>query len=348
MTRARNIADIGDDVAGGGSLVTTSSPSLGRRNKIINGSMVIDQRNGGSSVTPTSNGTYILDRWRASLSQASKYSVQQNAGSVTPPTGFTNYIGITSTSAYSVLSSDFFMMQQALEGFNVSDLGWGTSSAKAITISFWVRSSLTGTFGGALYNNSGDRSYPFTYTISVADTWEYKTVNIEGETTGTWVTNNGVGIMLNFGLGVGSTYSGTAGSWSSSLYFGATGATSVVGTSGATLYITGVQLEVGSVATPFEHRSYGEELALCQRYYEEWNGLVQYNKARESDRIRYFAWFYKQSKRVPPTLSISNLQDGDSLAIWTDNSVDSFRTQCTAFSDGATPFFTGLTVDAEL
>jgi hypothetical protein len=174
---------------------------------------------------------------------------------------------ITSLSAYSVPSAGYFLLNQAVEGFNVADLGWGTASAQAITVSFWVRSSLTGTFGGALNNSGSSRSYPFSYTINAANTWEQKTLTIAGDTTGTWLTDNRAGVFLRFGLGVGSTFSGTAGTWSGSALFSATGATSVVGTNGATFYITGVQLEAGSVATPFERRDYGRELMLCQRYY---------------------------------------------------------------------------------
>jgi hypothetical protein len=231
--------------------------------------MRIDQRNAGASVTPTVDNQYVLDRWRADLSVSSKYSVQQNAGGVTPPTGFTNYLGVTSLSAYAISASDYFMVEQVVEGFNVSDLGWGSASATAVTLSFKVRSSLTGTFGGSVMNSAANRSYPFTYSISTANTWETKTVTISGDTTGTWVTGNGIGIRLFFGLGVGATNSGTAGAWAAAGYLGATGATSVVGTSGATFYITGVQLEPGTVATPFERRSYGQELALCQRYYQK-------------------------------------------------------------------------------
>jgi len=239
----------------------------GTRNRIMNGAMVIDQRNGGSSVTPTAS-SYTLDRFRLEISQASKLSVEQNAGSVTPPEGFTNYLGITSTSAYSVLTGDFFLLSQRIEGFNVADLGWGTSDAKSVTLSFRVRSSLTGSFGGVLTNSAQDRSYPFTYSIAAADTWTTIEITIAGDTTGTWLTNNGVGLFVYFGLGVGTTYgSGTAGAWAAGNIFAPTGSTSVVGTSGATFYITGVQLEVGDTATPFEHRSYGQELALCQRYY---------------------------------------------------------------------------------
>jgi len=242
------------------------TPVIGMKNKIINGAMVIDQRNAGASVTPTT-GVYTLDRWlAAAYSASSKFSVQQNAGSVTPPVGFTNYLGVTSLSAYSITSSDFLCMIQLIEGYNTADLAWGTANAKTVTLSFWVRSSLTGTFGGAISNNAGDRSYPFSYTISSANTWEQKSITIAGDTSGTWLTTNGAGISLKIGLGVGSTYSGTAGAWAGANYFSATGATSVVGTNGATWYITGVQLEVGSTATSFDYRPYGTELALCQRY----------------------------------------------------------------------------------
>jgi hypothetical protein len=249
--------------------LTTEAQDLGRfRNRIINGDMSIDQRNAGASVTPT-NGQYTLDRWSAiNGGVSSKFSVQQNAGSVTPPTGFSNYLGVTSLSAYSISSSDRFYISHAIEGFNSADFAWGTANAKTITISFWVRSSLTGTFGGAVQNNNQNRSYPFTFTISSANTWEYETVTIAGDTTGTWVgSTNGTGLLLYFGLGVGSTYSGTAGAWAGSDFRSATGAVSVVGTNAATFYITGVQLEVGSVATPFERRDYGRELIMCQRYY---------------------------------------------------------------------------------
>jgi hypothetical protein len=242
------------------------SPYTGMRNRIINGSMTIDQRNAGASVTPT-NAAYTLDRWSALQPVASKFSVQQNAGAVTPPVGFVNYLGVTSLSAYSVLSSDAFAMVQRIEGTNVSDLGWGTANAQAVTLSFWVRSSLTGTFGGSFRNSDANRSYPFTYTISAANTWEQKTVTIAGDTSGTWLTTNGIGINIFFGLGVGSTVSSTAGAWAAGNFLSATGATSVVGTNGATFYITGVQLEKGSTATPFEFRSIGQELGLCQRYY---------------------------------------------------------------------------------
>ena len=246
------------------------------KNRIINGAMVIDQRNAGASVT-VSGGEFVVDRWKCRATSGSKYSAQQNAGSVTPPVGFVNYLGTTSLSAYSVTSSDYFVLVQNIEGYNVADLGWGTASAKTVTLSFQVYSSLTGTFGGSILNNNNNRSYPFTYTVSSANTWTPISITIAGDTTGTWETTTSTGIKVGFGLGAGSTVSGTAGTWSGTLYRSATGATSVVGTNGATFYITGVQLEVGSSATGFEYRQYQQELALCQRYfYQGIIGLVGY------------------------------------------------------------------------
>jgi hypothetical protein len=245
------------------STQSTAATGFGFKNRIINGDMRIDQRNAGASGT---GGAYTVDRWAYFQTQTSKGTWQQNAGSVTPPNGFKNYLGFTSSSSYSVTSSDIFMFRQFIEGFNVADLNWGTANAQTITVSFWVRSSLTGTFGGSVNNNANSRSYPFSYTISVANTWEQKTITIAGDTTGTWTTDNTAGVTLIFGLGVGSTNSGTAGTWASTGYYSATGATSVVGTNGATWYVTGVQLEKGSTATSFDYRPYGTELALCQRY----------------------------------------------------------------------------------
>jgi len=250
------------------NLASAAGTGFAFRNRIINGDMRIDQRNNGASVG-TSSGTsgYSLDRWFYENSQTSKFTMQRNAGGVTPPSYFDNYLGVTSSSAYTVLASDYFHIGQRIEGVNVSDLGWGAIGALSVTLSFWVRSSLTGTFGGAIRNRLGTRSYPFTFTITNANTWEFKTVTIPGDTTGTWDKDSVSGLQLTFGIGTGSTYLAAAGSWAAGNYISATGATSVVGTNGATFYLTGVQLEVGSVATPFERRPYGQELALCQRYF---------------------------------------------------------------------------------
>jgi hypothetical protein len=245
------------------SQLGSAGVSTAFKNRIINGAMVIDQRNAGASGTALS---YTVDRWGYYATQTSKVTWQQNSGSVTPPVGFTNYLGFTSSSAYSVTSTDYFSFYQNIEGFNTADLGWGTANAKTITLSFQVYSSLTGTFGGFLCNSAGSRCYVYSYTIPVANTWTTISVTIAGDTTGTWLTTNGIGLQVIFSLGAGSSVSGTAGSWGSTLYRNVTGATSVVGTNGATFYITGVQLEVGTTATNFDYRPYGTELALCQRY----------------------------------------------------------------------------------
>jgi hypothetical protein len=310
-TNARELAELATAYAGGNG--------LSFRNRIINGDMRIDQRNNGASVTPT-NGQYLVDRWSARLSQASKFSAQQNAGAVTPPVGFENYLGFTSLSAYTVGASEAFGVRQLIEGFNASDLAWGTASAATVTLSFWVRSSLTGTFGGALVNQSAARSYPFTYSISSANTWEQKTITVAGDTTGTWEKTNGIGIRVNFSIGSGSSASGTAGAWAGADFFSATGATSVVGTNGATFFITGVQLEAGSVATPFERRPYGTELALCQRYYWKNAPLTAATNAGLGNGFQTSAIassitvFYPVTMRALPTVSFSNLIVSDNTS----------------------------------
>lgn len=277
------------------STQTTAATGFGFKNRIINGAMMIDQRNAGASVTPT-NATYAIDRFVNNMTQTSKLSVQQSS---TAPAGFTNSMLITSLSAYSITSTDNFQFEQRVEGLNCVDLAWGTASASSVTLSFWVRSSLTGTFGGSLRNNAGDRSYPFSYTISAANTWEQKTVSIAGDTSGTWLTTNGVGIRVGFSLGTGSTLSGAAGSWAGANYLGATGATSVVGTNGATFYITGVQLEKGSTATSFDYRPYGTELALCQRYYQSAPDATFALKGGQ-----YTSGLFPVTMRTAPTLTI--------------------------------------------
>jgi hypothetical protein len=277
------------------------------KNKLINSDMRIDQRNAGASVTITNTGgnTYTLDRWFAYGSAASKFSVQQNAGSVTPPVGFINYSGVTSLAATSLGAGDQYLFGQLIEGFNTADLAWGTANAKTVTLSFQIYSSLTGTFGGSFTNSTQNRSYPFTYTISSANTWTTISVTIAGDTSGTWLTTNGIGLKVFFGLGVGTTSSGTAGSWSGGNYTSATGATSVVGTSGATFYITGVQLEVGSSATGFDYVDYTTQLAMCQRYYWKTNSSTSNNficwvyAANTTDAYGYL--YFPVSMRTSPT-----------------------------------------------
>ena len=238
------------------------------KNRIINGSMVIDQRNAGASTNNSAaTFTYCLDRWGTYATSATKFSIQQNAGSVTLPTGFSNYLGITSLASTTPSATDEYLLSQRIEGLNVADLGWGTASAKTITFSFQVYSSLTGTFGGALQNSALNRFYVFSYSIPVANTWTSISVTIAGDTTGTWLTTNGIGIRVSFDLGTGSTYKGTAGSWGTTFYDGVTGGTNVISTNAATWYVTGVQFEIGSSASSFEVVNYGSQLLMCQRYY---------------------------------------------------------------------------------
>ena len=309
----------------------SSAGLYGFKNRIINGAMMIDQRNSGASVTPANS--YTLDRWYCSNSQSSKFTVQQNASSVTTQAGFPNYLGATSSSAYSVVAGDFFTIIQFIEGFNVADLAFGTSSAATVTVSFWVRSSLTGTFGGSLRNYAGTRSYPFTYTISSANTWEQKSITIAGDTGGTWVGASSNGSMiLTFSLGAGSTYSGTAGAWASANYISATGATSVVGTNGATFYITGVQLEKGSTATSFDYRPYGTELQLCQRYFEK--SVSQATAIQTSGQATFYAiqltsitnsiWYltipFKVTKRAAPSVTTYPYTTATNTNVFSNNS----------------------------
>jgi hypothetical protein len=273
------------------------------KNRIINGAMVIDQRNNGASVTPA-DGAYTLDRWQYSGSQASKFTVQQNAGSVQYPVGYPNYLGATVASAVTIGSGDYFSLIQIIEGNNIADLAWGSGSAKTVTLSFQVYSSLTGTFGGALRNSASNRSYPFSYSVPVANTWTPISITIAGDTGGTWVTNNGKGISVIWSLGTGATYSGTAGSWAGSNLLSATGAVSVVGTAGATFYITGVQLEVGSSSTGFEYRVYSTELANCQRYYQGTQGYYGVKTPSGYTRINIQLPVYM---RTTPTVTFSDL-----------------------------------------
>ena len=258
-----------------GGMLDSVAQQVGFRNRIINGDMRIDQRNNGASVNLTGNN-YNIDRWNTQQ-PAQNIATQRNAGSVTPPVGFTNYLGFTVALAATPTSGNIFQAQQIVEGFNCADLGWGTANASPVTISFWVRSSLTGTFSGSLSNDSNNRSYPYAFVINSANTWEYKTVTIPGDTTGTWLTNNGAGIKVGFSFGMGSNLLGTANTWQSGIFLSFAGSTNLVATSGATFYITGVQLEKGSTATSFDYRPYGTELALCQRYYAKMQAANSYS-----------------------------------------------------------------------
>lgn len=243
--------------------------SMGFRNRIINGDMRISQRAAGASVTEG----FAVDRFEFQENGSAAFTIQR---STTVPTGFVNSTVVTVTSAASATAAQVNRYFQRIEGNNIADLGFGTATASTVTLSFWVRSSLTGTYCAALVNNAANRSYVAEYSISAANTWEYKTITIAGDTTGTWETGTSSGVQVTFDLGSGSDYNATAGSWVAANDFRTTNQANFANTSGATFYITGVQLEAGSVASPFERRDYGRELIMCQRYYAKLSASSAY------------------------------------------------------------------------
>jgi hypothetical protein len=334
--------------------VTPNTSNVLGKNRIINGNMVIDQRNAGASVTiNTTSNIYSLDRWNSSGAISDGvFTIQQ---STEAPAGFTNSSKITVTTAdASIGSSQSYLFSQFIEGNNIADLGFGTANAKTITVSFWVRSSLTGTFGGALNNSANDRNYPFTYSISAADTWEYKTITIAGDTSGTWLTDTSRGIGLRFQIGMGSDRIATAGSWTgTSSIFGAIGATNIIETLNATWQVTGVQLEAGSSATEFEHRQYGTELSLCQRYYEFGGtaNTVQFS-GNVTSANNYFTTIYLAvPKRTAPTIvntSVTSLSFPATASTAAEQSASAFRNFRTSNATGVAYFGDSWTASAEL
>ena len=302
---------------------TPTVSNMAGRNRIINGDMRIDQRNAGASVSVDGSLAYPVDRFFVQDSTDGAFTAEQVEDA---PTGFYQSLKVTVTTADASLgATQYSRIVQYIEGNNVADFGLGTVGASTFTISFWTKSSLTGTFGGAVGNSADNRMYPFTYTISAANTWEQKTVTIAGDTTGTWLKTNGIGLSVMWGLGVGSTYSGTAGAWAGSTYLSATGSTSVVGTSGATFYITGVQLEAGSVATPFENVDYSEMLSRCQRYFCKtydinippgdtalggWNGAIRSTVPTTNSYQSIGNWSFPVSMRAAPTVVAYNPRTG--------------------------------------
>ena len=282
----------------GGTLAMASSF---KRNRIINGNMLIDQRNAGASTTPAASG-YLLDRFAWIGSIGSKLTFGQNLNSVTLPSGFTKYLGAQTASATTPGATEFYAEYQVIEGYNMADFGWGTANAKTVTLSFVAYSSLTGTFGGSIYNSAGNRCYPFSYSIPAANTWTTISITVAGDTTGTWATDNTAGAVIMFGLGAGASVSGTAGAWGSTLYRSSTGAVQVVATNGATFYITGIQLEVGTKATPYEMQIYSDQLAQCLRYFTYVNAkLAGYTGAGTTN---IYQGTYPVGMRATPTIVI--------------------------------------------
>ena len=289
-------------VAAGGSVAAAfNTNGLFFRNRIINGDMRIDQRNAGASITLSTTTQYPVDRF-ASFKGTSGATVTAQQSS-TAPTGFVNSIVYTVSTGSSPAAGDINGFWQQIEGTNVSDLAWGSASALPITVSFWVRASVTGTYSFSLNNSAVDRFYVATYTVNSANTWEYKTIAIAGDTSGTWLRTTGVGIQIVWDLGYGSNFNGTAGSWGSSTIRRTSGSVQLVANTGATLYITGVQLETGSVATPFERRPFGTELMLCQRYYQTVRACAQDNGAAASTKAYTIPVNFNVAMRAAPTIT---------------------------------------------
>lgn len=312
---------------------------LGFRNRIINGACLVNQRLAGT-ISLGAAFSFSADRWSAYEETDGTATFQ--ISTATPPAGFAKFQRYTVTSADATLAAtQRALIQYIIEGSDVADLDWGLSTAKTITLSFYVRSSVAGAYSGNLSNSAANRCYPFSYTIDAANTWERKTVTIAGDTSGTWLTDNGIGVRIRFTLGSGSSLVGTAGAWGASFVDGVTGTTNLMATNGATFDMTGLQFEVGSVATPFERRAFVDELVRCQRYYEKSYDyatapaavtasgsvyLARYN-ASASD---YGTVYYKVNKRaaVHPTMyspstgasgNIRNLSAGADAATSANN-----------------------------
>jgi hypothetical protein len=294
------------------SAVLNIDDLYGFRNRIINGDMRIDQRNAGAAVTINGFAVYPVDRFQGSVRPATGTATAQKVSDA--PSGFVESLRLTQASVTAQASDDIYGLIQKIEGYNVADLNFGSASAKTFTLSFWVKSSVTGSFGLALQNiNATRRSYVTTYTVNAANTWEQKTITVAGDTSGTWETTNSTGLTVQWDLGSGSDYqTSTLNAWQTANVFQASGATRWIATAGASWQITGVQLEAGSVATPFERRPFGTELALCQRYFQKLNALTTNNNriafglADSTSRVRT-AIPLPVELRAAPTVSATTL-----------------------------------------
>ena len=295
-----------------------SSGPLSSRNRAHNGDMRIDQRNDGAAVTVnTSNPFFPVDRyWGYGAPSAGVFTLEQVEDA---PAGFRHSVkGTVTTTDSSITASRIYVFEHRIEGNNLQDLKWGTSDAKTVTLSFWVKISQTGTYGGVVHNAAQNRSYAFTWTINAANTWEYKTITIPGDTTGTWVQDNGTGLsIVLISLGIGSTYeTSNVTTWESAATFGVSGTTYIIGNLNATFNITGVQFETGTVATPFEHRSYTDELARCQRYYFKLSNSRLVMGYKRHDASSSFGVDSPVPMRVQPTPS---LPDGGTFTNFQSN-----------------------------
>ncbi len=249
------------------SVTMPNDGPLSNRNKIINGDFSQDQRNDGNEVNPAVHNTYYPDRWSAHKDQADKFKIQRVSNDA--PEGFKHALKCTVVNTHNPTGGNYFYLRQAIEGNNIIDLDMGKSTAKKISVSFFVKSSVTGIYSVAIRNNAYDCSAVGEYTVNSADTWERKTINFLAATSiGTWLTSNDIGIRLEFVLGAGSNYqTSTLLSFQSANKQASTNAVQWINNAGATFLITGVQLEKGASCTDYEHKSIAVEKRLCQRYY---------------------------------------------------------------------------------
>lgn len=331
-------------------------PNLGRRNVIINGAKNIDQRGfggGAAYYTIASTGNiFNVDRWATFVSQASKIGVAQQSGTAdVPNTDFKYSSKVTSLSAFSAASGDYFGYNTTLEVNDVQHFGFGTSSPKQFTISFWVKSSLTGNFGLAIRvkPSSPARSFVTTYTINTANTWEYKTLTLTAESNTAWTAQGakGSGFNLWFDLGTGSDFHGTANQYNAGNKTNPSGTVSLVATNAATWQITGVQVELGNEATEFEHRPAAEELNLCQRYFykENYTTAGPFGTQYETGH-KFIHLFHPTTMRAIPTSTVSYAGGTQTQYHSTDKHFKSYISS--AYNDTTQRYLTAYQADAEL
>jgi len=275
-------------------------------NRIINGAMTIDQRNAGAALTLTNATKFPVDRFGLVRDTGAATCTGQQSSTV-PNGEFTKSLLWTTTTGATAGVDDDCIIRQYVEGFNFANLGFGTATAQNFTLSFWVRSSVTGTYGVSFANSAADRCYMATYSITVANTWEFKTITVVGDTTGTWVPDAGLGLRIFWDMGSGTSRSIAASSaWGSSYGTGLTGGVKIAANTGATFYITGVQLEAGSTASPFAHENYSDTLQKCQRYYTVGGQKDSSGSgATTSSTTRYGV-----TMRAAPALSFGNSPQG--------------------------------------
>lgn len=285
------------------NLASAAGTGFAFRNRIINGDMRLDQFNSGAAVA--NSGNYFIDMWADGYNGSGRYTAQRVSEA---PSGFVFSAKHTVTTAVTPASGDWYQLYTGIEGANIADAGWGTASAVPVTVSFWVRSSIAGLYSFRICNGAVNRSYVATYTINATNTWEYKTITIPGDTTGTWPSGTDCAMYVVWDQGSGTTMeAASANTWYAGNYYRVAGTVRLISTNGATFNLTGVQLEIGTAATPFEERFIGLELGLCERYYQICEGGYQgpaVNGQANAGKIQF-----RTIMRAAPTITwLSNLR----------------------------------------